>query len=85
MDRFGIEEVYGMHNLPACRSGSSRCGRAPSWRPPTGSRSDIEGRGGHAAMPHLCVDPVVAGAADRPALQTSWRATSIRSRPAWCR
>ena len=33
-------------------------------------RIEITGRGGHAAMPHDCVDPVVAAAAIIQALQT---------------
>lgn len=32
MDRFNISEVYGIHNMPACRSDSSRCEKARSWQ-----------------------------------------------------
>ena len=55
MDRFGIEQVYGMHNGPGIPVGSSRSGRVRSWpRPNIDIR--IEGLGGHAARPHKCID-----------------------------
>ena len=47
MERFGIEEVYGMHNYPGhAGRRSSRSGRARSWRRPTTSTIEIEGKGG---------------------------------------
>jgi hippurate hydrolase len=62
MDRFGIEQVYGMHNGPEFRSASSRSAPARSWRRPIPIDIKIEGLGGHAARPHKCIDSVLVGA-----------------------
>ena len=69
MDRFGIEQVYGMHNGPGMPVGTF------SMRPGAIMASTehltirIEGVGGHAAYPHLTVDPVLVGAQLIAALQ----------------
>jgi hippurate hydrolase len=70
MDRFGIEEVYGIHNMPALPVGSFRLRKGPLMAAADEITITIEGRGGHAAMPHYGVDPVVAGAQIVVALQT---------------
>ena len=70
MDRFGIEEVYGMHNWPALPVGSFMLRKGPLMAAADEITITIEGQGGHAAMPHQCVDPVVLGAQILLALQT---------------
>jgi amidohydrolase len=70
MDRFGIEEVYGMHNWPALPVGSFMLRQGPLMAAADEITVTIEGQGGHAAMPHQCVDPVVLGAQILLALQT---------------
>ena len=70
MDRFGIEEVYGMHNWPALPVGSFMLRKGPLMAAADEITVTIEGQGGHAAMPHQCVDPVVLGAQILLALQT---------------
>ena len=45
----------------------------------------VTGRGGHAALPHQTVDPVLAASAIVLALQRWFRATSIRSARRWSR
>jgi amidohydrolase len=70
MDRFGVEEVYGMHNWPALPVGSFMLRKGPLMAAADVITITIEGRGGHAAMPHQGVDPVVAGAQIVLALQT---------------
>jgi amidohydrolase len=70
MDRFGIEEVYGMHNWPALPVGSFMLRKGPLLAAADEITITIEGHGGHAAMPHQCIDPVVAGAQIVLALQT---------------
>ena len=70
MDRFGIQEVYGMHNMPGLPVGQFAIRPGPPWRPPTAFDITIEGKGGHAAMPHLCVDPMPVAAPVVVALQT---------------
>jgi amidohydrolase len=70
MEQFGIEEVYGMHNWPAMPVGSFMLRKGPLMAAADEITITIEGHGGHAAMPHQCVDPVVAGAQIVLALQT---------------
>jgi amidohydrolase len=70
MDQFGIEEVYGMHNWPGLPVGSFALRKGPLMAAADEITITIEGLGGHAAMPHQCVDPVVLGAQIVIALQT---------------
>jgi hippurate hydrolase len=70
MDRFGIEEVYGMHNMPALPVGSFCLRKGPAMASADEITITVEGRGGHGAWPHQCVDPVVIGAQIVLALQT---------------
>jgi hippurate hydrolase len=70
MDRFGVEEVYGMHNWPGLPVGSFMLRKGPLMAAADEITITVEGRGGHAAMPHQGVDPVVAGAQIVLALQT---------------
>ncbi|MBV9556821.1 MAG: amidohydrolase [Pseudolabrys sp.] len=63
MDRFKIDEVYGMHNYPGMPVGSFGIRPGPTMAAADFVTIDIEGRGGHAARPHLAVDAVVTGAA----------------------
>ena len=62
MERFGVDEVYGMHNLPGLPVGAFSLRPGPIMAAADRFEIEIEGRGGHAAAPHLCVDPVLAGA-----------------------
>ena len=70
VQRFGIERVFGLHNLPGLAAGSFAIRPGPIMA--SADRFDIvvEGKGGHAALPHLCVDPVVVAAEIVLALQT---------------
>src|SRR5271155_4044863 len=70
MDRFGIEEVYGMHNWPSLPVGSFMLRKGPLMAAADEITITVEGHGGHAAMPHHCVDPVVLGSQIVLALQT---------------
>src|SRR5580698_11390807 len=70
MDKFGIEEVYGMHNMPALPVGSFKIRKGPTMASADEITILVEGRGGHGAMPHQCIDPVVIGAQIVTALQT---------------
>jgi hippurate hydrolase len=62
MDRFGIEEVYGMHNFPGLPVGQFAIRPGALMAAADHLAIDIEGVGGHAARPHLCVDSVLVGA-----------------------
>ena len=70
MDQFSIEEVYGMHNMPALPVGSFRLRKGPIMASADEITITVEGQGGHGAMPHQCIDPVVIGAQIVVALQT---------------
>jgi amidohydrolase len=70
MERFGIQQVYGMHNWPKLPVGAFAIRKGPFLAAADRFTIDIEGRGGHAAQPHLGVDPIAAGAQIVSALQT---------------
>jgi len=70
MDTFGVEEVYGMHNMPALPVGAFKLRKGPLMASADEITITVEGRGGHAAMPHQGVDPLVVGAQIVTALQT---------------
>jgi amidohydrolase len=62
MDRFGIGEVYGMHNLPGLPVGAFATRPGPVMAAADRFKVTIEGKGTHAAWPHTGIDPVVIGA-----------------------
>jgi hippurate hydrolase len=62
LDRFGIEEVYGMHNYPGMPVGKFSIRPGAQMAAADSVAIDIEGLGGHAARPHRGVDPVLVGA-----------------------
>jgi amidohydrolase len=62
MDRFGIEEVYGMHNFPGLPAGEFSIRSGAIMASTDNLTIDIEGVGGHAARPHLAVDTILVGA-----------------------
>jgi hippurate hydrolase len=62
MERFAIEEVYGMHNFPGLPVGQFAMRTGPIMAAADRIAIEIEGVGGHAARPHLTVDPVLVGA-----------------------
>ena len=70
MTRFGIGEVYGMHNYPNMPVGSFGLRPGPIMAAADFVTIEIEGVGGHAARPHLTVDPVVVGAHIITAIQS---------------
>ncbi|MEM9279031.1 MAG: M20 aminoacylase family protein [Pseudomonadota bacterium] len=59
MERFGINEVYGMHNLPGLPVGEFAINTGAVMAATDEFRIKVEGRGAHAAMPHEGIDPVV--------------------------
>jgi amidohydrolase len=61
MERFGIEEVYGMHNMPGIPLGQFAIRKGGIMAAPDRFTIVIKGRGGHAAQPHKTVDPIFIG------------------------
>lgn len=70
MERFGIDRVYGMHNMPGLPLGSFAIRQGPFFAATDEFVITITGQGGHAAMPHKTIDPVVVGAQIVQGLQT---------------
>jgi hippurate hydrolase len=70
MDRFGIDQVYGMHNGPGLPVGSFALRPGPIMAATDAIDLRIEGVGGHAARPHKCIDSVLVGAQLVTALQS---------------
>ncbi len=70
MDRFGIEEVYGLHNSPGRAVGHLATNRGALLAGVDEFTIRIDGKGGHGAMPFQTRDPVIVAAAITLALQT---------------
>lgn len=70
MERFGISEVFGMHNMPGIPVGHFAIREGGIMAGTDEFIIEIEGHGGHAAMPHLAVDPVIVSAHIITGLQT---------------
>ena len=70
MDRFAIDQVYGMHNGPGIPVGSFAIRPGPIMAATDSVDIRIEGLGGHAARPHICIDSVMVGAQLITALQS---------------
>src|SRR5271156_2170781 len=62
MDRFAIDQVYGMHNGPGIPVGSFAIRSGPIMAATDAIDIRIEGLGGHAARPNKCIDSVLVGA-----------------------
>ena len=70
MERFGIDEVYGMHNAPGIPAGSFAIRSGSMMAAADMFVIDIEGIGGHAARPQRCIDTTLVGAHIMTALQS---------------
>ena len=70
MERFGVQEVYGMHNMPGIPVGQFAIRSGPIMAAADQFDITVTGKGGHAAKPQDCVDPVVVAAHIVVALQT---------------
>jgi hippurate hydrolase len=69
-ERFPCDAVYALHNWPGLPPGRIAVRAGPVMAATDEIRIVVRGRGGHGAMPHLAVDPVVASAQIISALQT---------------
>lgn len=70
MDRFGIQEVYGMHNWPGLERGKFAIRSGAFFAATDVFEIVVDGRGGHAAKPHETIDPTVISSQIVLALQT---------------
>jgi hippurate hydrolase len=62
MGRFGIQEVYGMHNFPGLPVGQFAIRSGATMASADHIEIALEGKGGHAARPHLSIDTILVGA-----------------------
>ncbi len=69
-ERFPMEAVYGMHNMPGIPAGHFAVRKGSIMTSEDIFVITINGRGGHASMPDRTIDPVVIGAEVILALQT---------------
>ena len=69
-DRFPVDEVYGMHNIPGMPLGHFATRAGPITASEALFEIQITARGGHAALPHMGVDAIIVGAEMVNALQT---------------
>jgi len=69
-EQFPVEAVYGLHNMPGMPVGTVSLRSGPAMAAFDIFEIVITGKGTHAAMPQLGIDPVVTGAQIVTALQT---------------
>ncbi|HTW70737.1 MAG TPA: amidohydrolase [Acetobacteraceae bacterium] len=69
-DRFPMERIFGYHNWPGLDAGSVAVHDGPVMASGKRVAFHVKGHSGHAAMPHLARDPMVASAHLLLALQT---------------
>ncbi len=70
MDRFGITQVFALHNNPGQPAGTFQTTPGPIMAAVDTFEIHLKGRGGHGAMPHLTADPIVAAVGIVSAIQT---------------
>lgn len=69
LEQFPVEAVFGMHNMPGIATGTFALSPGPVLASNSEFKIRIQGKGGHAAMPHLAVDPIWVAGQLIPALQ----------------
>jgi hippurate hydrolase len=70
MERWGIEEIYGMHNWPGLPVGEFAVRPGAQLAAPDKFEITVRGKGGHGAMPHQGVDTTLVAAQIVVALQS---------------
>lgn len=69
-ERFPMEAVYGMHNMPGIPAGHFAVRKGAIMTSEDVFEITVRGRGGHASMPERTVDPIIVGAEIIQGLQT---------------
>ncbi len=70
MERFGIQEVYGMHNMPGLPVGEFAIRPGAFFAAADLLSIEVRGKGGHAAKPHETVDTTLVASHIVIALQS---------------
>ena len=74
-ERFPMDAVYGMHNWPGYPVGKMATRSGPIMAAMDVFEVTVIGRGGHGALPHLTVDPILVAAQ----LVTQWQGIVSRN------
>jgi amidohydrolase len=61
-ERFPVDAVYAMHNIPGIQAGHFGCMPGPMMASFDAFDIELEGQGGHAAFPHRAQDVISASA-----------------------
>jgi len=69
-ERFPMQAIFGMHNWPGLKLGQFAIKDGPCFASSNEFKITIRGKGSHAAMPHLGIDPVPAACQMVQAFQT---------------
>jgi len=69
-EKFPVDSVYGLHNWPGMPAGTFGVASGPIMAAADMFDLTINGRGGHAALPDQCIDPIVVASQVVSALQT---------------
>ena len=69
-EKFPVDAVYGMHNWPGMEPGEIGVHNGPVLAANDAFDLEIQGKGGHAAMPDLCIDPILVASQVVSALQS---------------
>lgn len=70
MDKFNIQEVYGLHNMPGLDVGKFAICSGPIMAGTDEFTITVSGLGSHAAMPHGGIDPIVVSSHIITSIQT---------------
>jgi amidohydrolase len=81
-DRFPVDAVYGLHNMPGLPAGRLSTRIGPLLASEDNFEIRVLGRGGHSSMPDTLVDPLVTSAEIVVALQTIVARNITPSHPA---
>jgi hippurate hydrolase len=69
-ERFPMEAMFGLHNWPGLAVGQFAISNGPCFASSNEFHITIHGKGSHAAMPHLGIDPVLVACQMVQAFQT---------------
>ncbi len=70
LQELGVQRIYGLHTFPYMKPGEIAVKSGPLMASPDEFRLTIHGKGGHAAAPHIAVDPIVIAAQVVTSLQS---------------
>ena len=70
LDRWNVQEVYGLHNWPGAPTGSFSIRSGPFFAAADQFEIEVEGKGGHAAKPHETIDTTLVASHIVVALQS---------------